>query len=125
VFRHELSVRYSECDLQGVVFNAHYLAYCDHALDEFLRAALGEDSEFQLMLKSAQLTWHSPLRYREAALITVEVVRWGNSSMDVQFTATVEGHPRFDAVITYVAVDVTVQPPLPMLIPADVRAALA
>ena len=30
-------VRYGECDQQGVVFNAHYLAYVDDALDQWLR----------------------------------------------------------------------------------------
>ncbi|MDQ3434437.1 MAG: hypothetical protein M3481_07100 [Actinomycetota bacterium] len=30
-FRHRMRVRYSECDLQGVVFNAQYLAYSDSA----------------------------------------------------------------------------------------------
>jgi argininosuccinate lyase len=28
---HHVHVRYGECDMQRVVFNAHYLAYCDHA----------------------------------------------------------------------------------------------
>ena len=26
-------IRYGEVDMQGVVFNAHYMAYCDHACD--------------------------------------------------------------------------------------------
>lgn len=30
-------VRYSECDQQGVVFNAHYLAYADEAVEHVLR----------------------------------------------------------------------------------------
>jgi acyl-CoA thioesterase FadM len=33
-FRHRLRVRYHECDPQGVVFNANYLAYFDIALIE-------------------------------------------------------------------------------------------
>ena len=28
-FVHELRVRYGECDPQGIVFNANYLAYFD------------------------------------------------------------------------------------------------
>ena len=36
-----LRVRYGECDLQGVVFNAHYLAYFDIGMTELWRAALG------------------------------------------------------------------------------------
>ena len=35
-FRHRLRVRWSECDPQGVVFYAHYLAYFDHPDDRAL-----------------------------------------------------------------------------------------
>jgi len=31
-FRHQLRVRFNECDPQGVVFNANYLVYFDVAL---------------------------------------------------------------------------------------------
>src|SRR5262249_53569126 len=34
---YRLRVRYSECDQQGVVFNAHYFAYFDDALTEVWR----------------------------------------------------------------------------------------
>ena len=40
-FRHRLRVRYVECDAQGVVFNAHYLAYFDIGITELWREALG------------------------------------------------------------------------------------
>ncbi len=30
-------VRYAECDMQGIVFNAHYLLYADEALTGLLR----------------------------------------------------------------------------------------
>src|SRR4051812_22824865 len=42
VFRHRLRVRYGECDPQGVVFNANYLAYFDVILTEFWREAIGD-----------------------------------------------------------------------------------
>ena len=44
-FHHKIRVRFSETDLQGIVFNANYLIYCDVAWTEYLRA-LG-------------LTWHA------------------------------------------------------------------
>jgi acyl-CoA thioester hydrolase len=40
-FRHELRVRYGECDAQGIVFNPNYLAYADVAVTELWRAAFG------------------------------------------------------------------------------------
>lgn len=123
VFRHELSVRYGECDAQAVVFNAHYLAYCDHAMDEFLRAALGDESDLELMLKSAELTWHAPLRYRERVAIDCRVARWGTTSMTVAFTAKVDSEVRFEGAITYVAVDAPHADARPIPIPAQVRRA--
>jgi acyl-CoA thioester hydrolase len=40
-FTHELRVRYGECDAQGIVFNANFLAYVDVVLTEIWRAAFG------------------------------------------------------------------------------------
>ena len=40
-FRHRIRVRWNECDPQGVVFNANYLAYFDVALTELWREAAG------------------------------------------------------------------------------------
>ena len=37
----KLRVRYGECDPQGVVFNAHFLAYFDVGITELFRAAFG------------------------------------------------------------------------------------
>ena len=125
VFRYEIPVRYAECDSQGVVFNAHYVAYCDHAMDEFLRAAVGDDSDFELMVKSASLTWHAPLRYREVATIGCSVTRWGTTSMDVQFVGFVADEARFDATLTYVAVTNDESGTVPRVIPSTVREAFA
>jgi acyl-CoA thioester hydrolase len=37
-FFYPLRVRWAEVDSQGIVFNAHYLAYADIAFNEYLRA---------------------------------------------------------------------------------------
>ena len=36
--RHALRVRWAEVDMQGVVFNGHYLTYCDVCITEYWRA---------------------------------------------------------------------------------------
>ncbi|MGH3950342.1 MAG: acyl-CoA thioesterase [Pseudonocardiaceae bacterium] len=41
IVRMPLRVRFHECDPQGVVFNAHYLAYADMASFECLKALFG------------------------------------------------------------------------------------
>ena len=39
--RERIKVRYQEVDLQNVVFNAHYLAWCDIACSGWMQAAIG------------------------------------------------------------------------------------
>ena len=38
---HQLRVRYGECDAQGIVFNANYVAYFDVAITELWRDTVG------------------------------------------------------------------------------------
>ena len=59
-FSIDYTVRYGECDRQGVVFNSHYQAYLDDAVDVWLRRL---DPEFEqrgweLMVKKATIEWH-------------------------------------------------------------------
>ena len=90
--RHTLRVRYGECDMQGVVFNAHYLAYCDDALTAWMAAALPEavpyfgspSPTFDYMVKKAELTWTAPFRFGDVVDLDCSVVRWGTTSFDVR-----------------------------------------
>jgi acyl-CoA thioester hydrolase len=104
--RHRIRVRYGECDEQGVVFNAHYLAYVDDTMDTWLRAL---DEPYQsygwdLMVKRAELTWHGPARVAEHLDVEAEVVRWGTTSLDVRFDGAIGERPVFTALLTYVGV---------------------
>jgi acyl-CoA thioester hydrolase len=40
-FVHRLRVRYVECDMQGIVFNAHYYTWMDVAHTELVREVIG------------------------------------------------------------------------------------
>ena len=103
---HHVRIRYGEVDMQRVVFNAHYLAYCDDAADLWFRA-LGsalEDDWWDVMVKRADVTWDGAARVHDDLAIALEVSRWGTSSFDVTFTGTVDDAPVFTAVLTYVAV---------------------
>jgi acyl-CoA thioester hydrolase len=48
-FSHELRVRYGECDAQGIVFNANFLAYVDVVLTEIWRETMGS---YDLLLET-------------------------------------------------------------------------
>ena len=123
---HTLRVRYGECDMQRVVFNANYFVYCDDAVDTWTRFALADELKksgtstdlhaigFDFMLKTTQLTWHSPVKFGDTLDMNCEVSRWGNSSFDVAINGSVDGDSRFDAVITYVSVDTVTQMPTPI-----------
>ena len=105
-YTHHIRVRYGECDMQRVVFNAHYLAYCDDAADYWFRM-LGvelEAGKWDVMVKKASITWDGAARVHDDLAIGVYVSRWGNTSFDVRFDGTVEGAAVFTADITYVAV---------------------
>lgn len=122
MYRHEIRVRYGECDMQKVVFNAHYLAYCDDAAMCWFSARLGSRMhDFDCMLKSVSLLWYRPLRLGDAASLDCSISRWGNSSFDVSIRGHVDGEQSFDATIVYVSTT----PGAPKVVPVPdwVRAA--
>ena len=101
-----LRVRYYECDMQRVVHNAVYLAWCDDVGDRLFRDAGIEAADgWDVMVKTATVTWHAPARLGDEVEIEPRITRWGNTSFDVTYTGVKAGHPLFDAVITYVTVD--------------------
>jgi acyl-CoA thioester hydrolase len=124
-YTHRIRVRYGECDMQSVVFNANYLAYVDDAIDTWFRLALGdfESLGFDFMVKKISLEWQTPARFRDEIDLAVRISRWGNTSFDVEVIATVGERPVLTAVVVYVST--TPGAPDPAPIPASVRDALA
>jgi acyl-CoA thioester hydrolase len=103
---HHVRVRYGEVDMQRVVFNAHYLAYCDDAADLWFRS-LGaglEGGPWDVMVKKATITWDGAAHVHDDLAIAVSVSRWGTSSFDVRFEGSVGDEHVFTADVTYVAV---------------------
>lgn len=86
VFTHSLRVRYAECDRQGVVFNAHYLAYMDTSITELWREALGGyqrmiDEGIDIMVIDARLRFHRGAEFDDLLTLGVEVSRLGQTSI--------------------------------------------
>ena len=115
-YRHPVRIRYADCDMQGVVYNSHYLTFMDDAFDCWLRT-LDDNFEAQgweVMLKAVELEWHAPARLAETLEVLVDVTRWGNTSMGVTFKGSVADTAVFDATIAYVIVDSTQYRPVPI-----------
>ncbi len=129
-----IRVRYNDCDMQNVVFNANYWMYADDAVAQFMRHALGAELGvpanevnlvevgFDFMLKTASGTWHRGATYGDIIDAQCSVTRWGNTSFDVAVSMAVHGEPVFDCTITYVST--TPGAPKPVPVPDLVRSAL-
>jgi acyl-CoA thioester hydrolase len=87
VFTHSLRVRWSEVDLQKVVFNGNYLNYFDVAFTEFMRqtglpTALEQHaSGFELFAKKSIVEYHAPAHFDDMLNITVQPAKLGNTSV--------------------------------------------
>jgi acyl-CoA thioester hydrolase len=123
-FVHTVPIRYGEVDMQGVVFNAHYLAYVDDAMDRWLRTldAHFEQLGWDIMTVKAVVDWKGSATIGEDLDIAVGVTRWGNTSFDVGFAGAVGERPVFIATLTYVGVKIGTK--TPMAAPAEVRSLL-
>lgn len=100
-------MRYQEVDLQNVVFNAHYLGYCDIAMATWASSALGwtgTDDDVDWMLVKVVVEWQGSATYGDVLDVDCGVARWGRTSFDVDFRGTVGERPVFTARITYVCV---------------------
>ena len=123
MYRHEVRVRYGDCDMQKIVFNAHYLAYSDDAVMCWFSNRLGDRMhEFDCMLKTVNILWHRPLRLGDTAQLDCTVRRWGNSSFDVLIAGSVAGEQSFETSIVYVPT--TPGAPTVVPVPEWVRTAL-
>jgi acyl-CoA thioester hydrolase len=85
-FTHTLRVRYAECDVQGVVFNAHYLAYVDVGITELWRAAFGGYAEMldrglDVVVADAQLRFRAAAHFDDELTLQVTVAHMGRTSI--------------------------------------------
>jgi len=109
-FSHDLRVRYAECDPQGVLFNAHYLAYFDISLTELWRAAFGSygamlERGIDLVVAEAQLRYLRPARFDDQLRLQIAIVRLGNSSIVSRHDVLRGEQPLAQGTMRHVVVD--------------------
>ena len=98
-------MRYAEVDQQGVVFNAHYLTYCDEAMGALCAAnGLLEVAE-RVQLVSSTITWQGPARWNDVVHVDANCVRIGNSSLEIEFLIRVGERKCAEVRTTYVFTD--------------------
>jgi acyl-CoA thioester hydrolase len=86
-FACRVRVRWAEADLQGIVFNGHYLTYADVGLTEYLRAigmpmpvwSAGPGIELFAVKTTAE--YHAPAMFDDVLELRVKVGRIGRSSL--------------------------------------------
>jgi acyl-CoA thioester hydrolase len=108
-FRHPLRVRYGECDPQGVVFNAHYLAYFDIAMTELWRELGGYEAMvadgIDMVVAEARVRYRAPLRFDDEVELVVRGVRLGNTSMTSELAIERDGQVCVEGELRHVFVD--------------------
>ena len=118
-------VRYVECDQQGIVFNAHYLVWCDEAVTGWMAAtgltyaglaARGLDTR----VVSSTLDWKASARYGDVVEVDARTDRVGRTSFTVGFDVRVGEQVCCTVRTTYVLVD---EEGRPTPVPDDLRAA--
>ncbi len=127
-FTHTMRVRYAECDPQGVVFNAHYLAYLDQSITELWREALGGyqamiDGGLDMVVVESTLRFHRPAGFDDLLTLEVAITRLGNTSVSSAHRILHQGDVLLAASLHHVLVDLKTRSKTP--IPDWIRSGLA
>jgi acyl-CoA thioester hydrolase len=114
-------VRFAEVDQQGIVFNSHYLLYCDEAMGTFCDERELRAFAAGVRLVTSTQKWTGPARWGDVIEVTVHCSKIGRSSAVMAFEITAGGRPCCSVETVYVLVGAGGQPEA---IADDVRARL-
>ena len=131
-FTHELElrVRYAETDQMGVVYHTNYLVWCEIGRTELIRALTGasyadlEARGVGLAVSELSIRYHGAARYdnRIAVRTTLADARSRSVTFDYLIANAETGERLASARTVLVSLD---QNGKPVMMPADVRAALS
>jgi len=105
-----LRVRYHECDGQGIVFNAHYLAYIDMASFEMERSLFGSHDEAlargaDMVVAESNLRYRAPCRYDDELVVASFLNHLGTTSLIIDFEIRRGAELCVEATLRYVFID--------------------
>ncbi|MET0282990.1 MAG: thioesterase family protein [Polyangiales bacterium] len=118
-FVHELRVRWSEVDPQGVVFNPNYLVYADIAMGEYMRAlghafTLEPSSGTDIFAVHAELNFYDSAKYDDQLVIGARCTYVGRTSYRVLFAIFRDGELLTEVRNAYVHASLRERKPLPL-----------
>ncbi|MDR7302304.1 acyl-CoA thioesterase [Haloactinomyces albus] len=127
IVRMPLRVRFHECDPQGVVFNAHYLAYADMASFEYLKALFGSHAKLtergiDLVVAESNVRYLAACHFDDELIVAAFTQRIGNTSLTLRFEIRRGTEPVTEVTNRYAWVDTRTLRPTPP--PDDVRESL-
>jgi len=129
-FRHELQVRYNECDPQNIVFNANYFTYFDITITELWRtafktsyASMIADHGIDMVVAEASARFHGSARFDDRIAVEASITRLGTTGMTTSLVVLREGERLVEGELRHVFVDAETWIKTP--IPDVVRSALA
>lgn len=105
-----LRVRYVECDMQGRVFNAHYLTWVDMAHTEALGDIAGgyaamADAGIDVVVAAAELSFRRPATFDDELIVEVRFAELGNTSLRSEFIILRGSELIAECTVTHVCVD--------------------
>jgi acyl-CoA thioester hydrolase len=106
----KLRVRYGECDPQGVVFNAHFLAYFDIGITELFRAAFGGyqaivDQGVDFVVAEAGLRYRRPAHFDDELTLEVAITRLGTTSITTGYRVLREEELLVEGTLRHVLIE--------------------
>ena len=110
-FRHPLRVRFHECDPQGTVFNANFLAYADIAITELYREAFGswstvmDEGKIDMVVAEANVRFFAPLHFDEEIELVATVTNLGTTSITTAVGVERNGEKAAEVTLRHVVVD--------------------
>jgi acyl-CoA thioester hydrolase len=105
-----LRVRHSECDQQGVVFNAHYLSYFDVGFTELIRAAFGSprvpaERGVDFVVAEVNLRYLRPAHFDDELTVESVVSQLGTTSIVTRYRVRRHGELLVEGTVRHVLVD--------------------
>jgi acyl-CoA thioester hydrolase len=111
-FVYEFRVRWGECDPQGIVFNANYVAYFDHLITELWRELFGSyqvmgERGVDMVTAELNVTYRGSARFDELVQATATIENLGTTSMTTRMELLRDGESLVQCRVRHVFVDAT------------------